>query len=282
MYFEADLPWEPLEQRVAPPWRRGPGPWGSYNEAIGRAICERVAAGWSVRRICRHPDMPNVETFYKWKKAEAGFAADYRAAVLKARAGDREHDMDKRRGRGGKVRTRLGAKSTYTMGLAQTICERIAGGESLIAICRAPGMAKYGTVCGWLRMHADFADAYAVARLAGADFKNELMWEIAKRATPETVAVAALQIRTLQWQITREAPHKYCERLARRRVEEAEGDPGFDFEAFATWRYGGWDEAKARGLIFYQNGKLHVLPAAAAGTAIASRKGTVERRAPDD
>ena len=37
----------------------------------------------------------------------------------------------------------------YTPALADTICKRIAEGESLRAICRDPGMPSEGTVRGW-------------------------------------------------------------------------------------------------------------------------------------
>ena len=42
-----------------------------------------------------------------------------------------------------------GRPSQYTEDLAQEICDRIAGGETLIAICSEPGMPKEVTVRGW-------------------------------------------------------------------------------------------------------------------------------------
>ena len=53
----------------------------------------------------------------------------------------------------------------YTEALATVICQRVAGGESLSAICRDPGMPTRDTVRIWRRDRAEFA-----ARLIQAQF----------------------------------------------------------------------------------------------------------------
>jgi len=50
-----------------------------------------------------------------------------------------------------------------------TICERIANGESLKAICEDEGMPSKSLVFEWLGQDADFVDRYARAREAQAD-----------------------------------------------------------------------------------------------------------------
>lgn len=50
-----------------------------------------------------------------------------------------------------------------------TICERIANGESLRAICADKGMPDKSTVCVWLGEDTSFSDQYARAREAQAD-----------------------------------------------------------------------------------------------------------------
>lgn len=44
------------------------------------AICERIAAGESVRSICRDPTMPDASTVFKYLALDAGFAQQYARA----------------------------------------------------------------------------------------------------------------------------------------------------------------------------------------------------------
>ena len=53
----------------------------------------------------------------------------------------------------------------YTPALAETICKRIAEGESLRAICRDSGMPTEGAVRAWARDNRDgFGARYRLAR----------------------------------------------------------------------------------------------------------------------
>ena len=62
-----------------------------------------------------------------------------------------------------------GRQTLYTPEIADEICERIANGETLRAICRSPGMPVWRTVYDWLEAHESFATAYARARATGFD-----------------------------------------------------------------------------------------------------------------
>ncbi len=57
-----------------------------------------------------------------------------------------------------------GRPSSYTEELACAICERIADGESLKAICSDEGMPHRATVFRWLGSNESFRDMYAHAR----------------------------------------------------------------------------------------------------------------------
>src|SRR5277367_5306879 len=74
---------------------------------------------------------------------------------------------------------RPGRKSLYTDELADLICERIANGESLRAICGEDGMPAQSSVFKWLIEHADFAEKYAHARVAQADVLFDELLHIA-------------------------------------------------------------------------------------------------------
>lgn len=56
-----------------------------------------------------------------------------------------------------------GRPSEFNQETADEICERIAGGESVISICKDEGMPAKSTVMKWLNKFPGFADQYARA-----------------------------------------------------------------------------------------------------------------------
>lgn len=71
---------------------------------------------------------------------------------------------------------------TFSQEVADRICERIADGESLRAICADEGMPGKTTVFRWLGDDAAFRDQYARAREAQADAIFDDILEIADDA----------------------------------------------------------------------------------------------------
>ena len=63
----------------------------------------------------------------------------------------------------------MGRPSDFTQELADVICERIADGESLRAICTDDNMPSTSTVCRWLAKDREFQEQYAHARELQAD-----------------------------------------------------------------------------------------------------------------
>lgn len=63
----------------------------------------------------------------------------------------------------------VGRPSDFTQEIADTICERLADGESLRSICRDDAMPCTSTVCKWLRDNEPFSQQYAHARELQAD-----------------------------------------------------------------------------------------------------------------
>lgn len=45
-----------------------------YSEDMARTICTRIVMGESVRRICRDPIMPNMDTVMGWLHDKPGFS----------------------------------------------------------------------------------------------------------------------------------------------------------------------------------------------------------------
>ena len=108
---------------------------------------------------------------------------------------------------------------------ADEICERLAGGESLLKICKDEGMPPQSLVFQWLIRNADFAANYARARQSWAESEFEKMMEIADtpqlgektKTTDKGVEVISgdmidhrrLQVDARKWALARMFPKKY-------------------------------------------------------------------------
>ena len=74
---------------------------------------------------------------------------------------------------------KVGRPSKYTPELGKHICERIAEGESLRAICREDDMPVMSTVLKWVFDFPEFSEHYTKARECQADVIFEQLMEIA-------------------------------------------------------------------------------------------------------
>ena len=110
-----------------------------------------------------------------------------------------------------------------------TICERIAQGESLRSICESEGMPAARTVHRWLLDDADFCQQYARAREDQADHYADEIVSIADESpglitredgdevevSVDSAAVARqrLRIDARKWVASKLKPKKYGEKL---------------------------------------------------------------------
>jgi hypothetical protein len=96
-----------------------------------------------------------------------------------------------------KDQSKRGRPSDYSVEIADTICNRLAGGESLRAICANDGMPDRATVSRWLARYEEFRDQYAFARECQADRLVDRILEIARDSTlwrwPWPTCVATLR-----------------------------------------------------------------------------------------
>jgi hypothetical protein len=95
--------------------------------------------------------------------------------------------------------------STYTEEMADKICERIADGESLKAICEDEGMPHKATVFKWLGENAAFSDKYARAREAQADALFDDILSIADDGRNDWMEKQSLDGGNMGWQENGEA-----------------------------------------------------------------------------
>ena len=109
----------------------------------------------------------------------------------------------------------IGRPTTYSQETADKICELIARGMSLRAICASADMPAGGTVHRWLAEHQDFQEQYARAREEQADYFAEEIIEIADSVEAESasVAKAKLQIDARKWAASKIAPKKYGDKV---------------------------------------------------------------------
>ncbi len=122
---------------------------------------------------------------------------------------------------------RPGRPSRYADSLVNTICLRIAGGESLRRICAEEGMPDKATVLRWLmdNRHARFRRRYGLAREAQADALADEVVDIADAAQDrDDAAVAKLRIDARKWVAAKLKPKKYGDRL------DLRGSLGFHHE----------------------------------------------------
>lgn len=104
----------------------------------------------------------------------------------------------------------MGRPSSFSDETAEEICERIAMGESLRAICQDAHMPTVTSVYRWLDANEKFRDQYAHARSKQADFYADQIVTIADTADDHNKA--RLQIDARKWVAAKLLPKKYGER----------------------------------------------------------------------
>jgi hypothetical protein len=120
-----------------------------------------------------------------------------------------------------------GVHTVHSDEIVDTICERLAQGESLASICRDAGMPGRSTFMNWLlqNKHEGLQDKYARAREAQADFYAEQIIEISDEESLmskhseegevevvfDSTAVARnrLRVDARKWYASKVAPKKY-------------------------------------------------------------------------
>lgn len=114
----------------------------------------------------------------------------------------------------------------YSEEVVSIICDRLAEGESLRAICSSEGMPSTTSVKRWLREKEDFRAQYAQARESQAEHYLDEIIEIADdssqdteygesgpKANNEWINRSKLRVDTRKWAMSKLAPKKYGDKL---------------------------------------------------------------------
>lgn len=121
-------------------------------------------------------------------------------------------------------KNKCGRPTDYTKELADSICERLAEGQSLRSVCRGEDMPDKATVFRWIRTHNEFRDQYTRAKEEAADALAEEIIdlsdgaiEVIKRGAEKKSSALAqavkLQVDTRKFIMAKMKPKKYGERM---------------------------------------------------------------------
>lgn len=103
----------------------------------------------------------------------------------------------------------MGRPSSYTPEIGAIICERLAEGEGLKAICEDKAMPCREAVRKWKNDNPEFACMYARAREDQADTLAADIIDISDNATAETVQQARLRSDNRKWYAAKLRPRVY-------------------------------------------------------------------------
>lgn len=106
----------------------------------------------------------------------------------------------------------MGRPSGFTQAIADKICERIAAGESLRAICRDQNMPGLTSVWKWLGKHEDFGKQYARAREEQAETLADEIVAIADNGDL-TSDDRRIRVDARKWVASKLKPKQYGDRV---------------------------------------------------------------------
>lgn len=161
-----------------------------YDAELAAWICARLAAGESLRSICRADKaMPTEKTVWNWARSHPDFRAAKEVAMMlqrqailarhEARIAAKAARWAERAAVSTDGRSRIRYASGYSAEIADAICARLCVGETLQSVCRDPAMPCVATVYNWLRANRDFRAAYAWAKEVAFDYIVEIAAEAA-------------------------------------------------------------------------------------------------------
>lgn len=137
----------------------------------------------------------------------------------------------------------------YSEEIASLICERVADGGNLNALCREPDMPSRDSVYRWFREHPEFKADYEVSRQTRADSRSDRLDELVDKLERGELDPTAgkVMIDTLKWQAGKESP-----RYADRQIIEGNTDRPVTFAVDVQDRRALLDLARRVALLLHQ------------------------------
>jgi hypothetical protein len=112
----------------------------------------------------------------------------------------------------GGARAGAGRPSEYTVEIAQRIIDQLPE-LSLRKICMQKGMPTRNTVVRWQDADPEFDAKCARARIAQADYMDDLILDTANSTTESNAQAARVKIGAYQWRAARLKPKRYGDKL---------------------------------------------------------------------
>ena len=103
-----------------------------------------------------------------------------------------------------------GRPTTFTQQLADQICERMANGETLRAVCRDIGLPP-STVIEWTMNNKTFSEQYTQARQKQADSYADMILDEAFNS--HDAQIGRLRVDALKWVASKLAPKRYGDKV---------------------------------------------------------------------
>lgn len=107
----------------------------------------------------------------------------------------------------------VGRPKKYTPELADTIYERMIGGEHIVQICQDEDMPGRSTVYRWMDDYPEFGTRIARAREGLADHLAWQILDMASKSTNETANADRVKLAAWQWHAARLSPKRYSEKI---------------------------------------------------------------------
>lgn len=114
-----------------------------------------------------------------------------------------------------------GRPSLYSDELAETICDLLIEGLSMVKICERDDMPNRRTVLRWMESNDAFASKCARARALQADLMDNLILETAENCTPETANADRVKISAYQWRAAKLQPKVYGDKVQHTGADDA-------------------------------------------------------------
>lgn len=115
-----------------------------------------------------------------------------------------------------------GRPTIYNEEKAEMILERLAAGETLVAICEDESLPSIRTVLRWSAEDADFGTRYVRAREAQAEHMDDLILKAAKSAADDPQA-ARVKVDAYKWRAAKLAPKRYGDAMLHKHAD-ADGE----------------------------------------------------------
>lgn len=103
-----------------------------------------------------------------------------------------------------------GRPTTFTQQLADQICERMANGETLRAVCRDIDLPP-STVIEWTMNNKTFSEQYTQARQKQADSYADMILDEAFNS--HDAQIGRLRVDALKWVASKLAPKRYGDKV---------------------------------------------------------------------